>query len=175
MHRALAVGLTVFAIALLAHAGDPDTIALVKKLAKEMGDATLRGDSASLIDRTYPGVVHALGGRQAAIDFTENAMKKLKAQGFVMKSVEVGEPGPLLVEGSHTFVVVPTAMEMSFPRGKLFGKSYFLGVSSDGGKTWTFADGAAVSGGRFRDKVLPKLPANLKLPDKMPPRIINDK
>jgi hypothetical protein len=175
MYRLLPIGVTLFALGFLAHAGDPEQIAHVKKLAKEMGDATLRGDFASLIDRTYPGVGPALGGRQAAIDFTENAMKKLKSKGFAFKSLDVGEPGPLLVEGSHAFVVVPTAMEMSFPGGKLLGKSYFLGVSSDGGKTWTFADGAGVADKAFRDKVLPKLPASLKLPDKMPPQVINDK
>jgi len=71
----------------------------VKKLAMEVSEATVTGDYAKLIDRTYPGVVKELGGRKEALEFTEMAMKQMKAQGFVLKEIKIGEPGEFLTEG----------------------------------------------------------------------------
>ena len=58
--------------------------------------------------------------------------------------------------------------------GKAVSKSYLLGISSDGGKTWKFADGAGLDKKESRDKTLPKLPAELQLPMIEPPAITKD-
>ena len=146
----------------------------VKKLAQEIGVATLKGDWAKVIDRTYPPVVAFMGGRKKAIKATEEGMDAIKAQGIKFKKFKIGEPGEFQFEDGNTFVVIPTDNEMTFPGGKIIGKGYLLGISSDGGKTWTFADGTGIANKNTREKVLPKLPANLKLPKLEMPQIVKD-
>ncbi len=74
----------------------------------------------------------------------EQAMQQLKAQGIEIVGSEFGEPGEFYPEGNNLFVIVPTKNELTFPQGKIFSKSYLLGISSDSGKTWTFVEGAGM-------------------------------
>jgi hypothetical protein len=99
----------------------------------------------------------------------------LKAQGIAFKSYNVGDPGEFMSEGNNTFVIVPTVLELTFTGGKAIGKSYLLGISSDEGKTWKFGDGAGLAKKESRDRILPKLPAKLKLPAIEQPEITKDK
>lgn len=58
---------------------------------------------------------------------------------------------------------------MREPRGVVAGNGFLIGVSGDGGETWSFVDG---SGGRAEVKVKSLLPAaagRLKLPELKPP------
>jgi hypothetical protein len=157
-----------------ARADEPDRTA-VRKIAKELGDATLKGDHAKVIDFTYDGIVKELGGRAKAIQTTNGIMKTLKTQGITFKTFEAGEPGEFHTEGGNTFVLVPTTVEMTIPNGKMIAKSYLLGISADGGKTWKFADGAGLAQKEQRDKVLPKLPNSLVLPEKQEPMVIRNR
>jgi len=156
-------------------AGDPPSSAAVKKLAEVLGEATIKGDFTKVIDHTFEPLVKELGGRDAAIKKVETAMRQLRDQGIAIKDYKIGTPGEFLTEGANTFVVVPTTMEMTFPAGRAISKTYLLGISSDAGKTWTFADGAGLSNKASRDRLLPKLPAKLKLPEIQQPEIIQDK
>jgi len=63
---------------------------------------------------------------------------------------------------------------MTMPKGRVLANSYLLGVSTDGGTTWKFADGGAVSDAAMRAKILPKLPEKLKLPEPTAPQFIKD-
>ena len=174
MLRIVVLGFVV-AVGCLTVYADDSKAAGVKKLAQELGDATIKGDYGQLVDHTYDGVVKLLGGREKAIKTIEAAMGTLKGQGITIKSYTVGEPGPFLAEGDNTFVVVPSKLEMSIPGGKALAKSYLLGISSDEGKTWKFVDGAGMSNKEFREKGIPKLPAKLTLPENEKPEIIKDK
>jgi len=168
MVRLVVLGLLAFA----AVAEAPPQADAVKKLAEELADATVKQDFTKVIDLTYPTLVKELGGREKAIEQSAAIMNQIKTQGFVITAFTVGEPGDFSKEGDNTFVVVPTAMEMTAPVGKIESKSYLLGISSDAGKTWRFLDGAGMQSKELRDKLLPPLPAKLKLPEKEPPRLV---
>src|SRR5947208_14617458 len=101
----------------------PDT-QKVLTVAKEMADATIAGEYAKVLDRTYPGIIKVMGGRDKALQVTQTAMDRIKDQGISIKSFTTLKPGPFEVEGANTFVVVPTEMEMTLPTGKLKAKSY---------------------------------------------------
>jgi len=73
------------------------------------------------------------------------------------------------------FVLVPTKLEMATPTGTFLAKSYLLGISSDGRKTWTFVDGAGMQDEETRKQVLPKMPDKLKLPELQPPEVVKEK
>lgn len=142
---------------------EPPELAIVRNLARVMGNATLQGDYAKVIDHTFEGIVHELGGRDEAIKQTEAAMKLVTAQGFELKSYEIGPIGDLHAEGDNTFIVVPTEIKMGSPKGESTLNGYLLGISPDAGKTWKFVDGYGMNDD-IRERVLPKLPASLVLP-----------
>jgi hypothetical protein len=48
-------------------------------------------------------------------------------------------------------------------------------MTTDGGKTWTFADGSGLAEGPVKEAILPTLPKALKLPDPKPPTVTKDK
>ena len=157
-----------------ASAQEPLKPADIKKLAQGIGDATVKGDYAKVIDSTHDGLVKLMGGREKAIKTTEDAMKGVAEKGITVAKFTAGDPGEMVTEGANTFTVVPTVVEMKAPMGKIVSKGYLLGISADGGKTWKFADGAGLQNEKVRDAALPKLPAKLKLPEPSKPEIVKD-
>lgn len=146
----------------------------IKKLAEGLADATLKGDYAKVIDGTHEGLVKLLGGRDEAIKTAETSMKAVAEKGITVTKFTVGDPGGLFTEGAYTFTVLPTVVELKSPAGKVVQKSYLLGISGDGGKTWKFADGAGIADKRVRERVLPKLPTKLELPEPSKPEVVKD-
>jgi hypothetical protein len=155
-------------------ADDQPKSAVVKKKAQELGEALKKADYPRFVDLTYPKVVELTGGREKMIAELEAGMKQMKEQGYSFRSVEVGEPGAFLAEGSNTFVVLPTTTEMAAPGGKVVIKSHLLGISPDGGKAWTFIDVHDLGNAEKRERVLPRLPEQLELPKAQEPKFIKD-
>lgn len=149
-------------------AAEPSAAA-VKKLAQELGEATLKQDYAKVIDLTCDGAVKQLGGREKAIQFTQKQMALASTLGIVLKDFKVGEPGEFYREGGNTFVVVPTTAKLANGSNIIHEESYMLGISPDGGKTWKFVGGKGLAKKEQREKILPKLPADLKLPEQGKP------
>ena len=161
-------------------AADPpklnDAQKAAKKLAEEMAVGTVKGDPFAVLDHTYePVIKELLGGRKAAEERRKESFERMAEAGVKYKSYTVGDPGDLYTEGDDTFVILPTTTEMTSPQGRVKGIGYLLGVSTDAGKTWKFVDGPVVQNKKMRDKVLPKLPAKLELPEIKPPEVVKEK
>ncbi len=137
----------------------------VKRLAAQMMKATLDANYAIIIDLTYPKIVAEMGGRSNALKAAEAAMQQVKEAKITIKEMKVGEPGPFHRQGANTFIVVPTSMVMVSPEKTLRVSSFLLGISSDGGKAWTFVDGAGLRDPELRKRILPEMPASLTLPE----------
>src|SRR5262245_58883842 len=105
-----------------------------------------------------------MGGKEKVTERMKAESKRMSDQGVVIKSCKVGEPGEFVSGGGQTFVVVPTNIEMSAPGVKATVKSYVLGLSPDGGKSWSFIDGNGLRNEAARKELLPNLPEKLKLP-----------
>jgi len=146
----------------------------VKKLAIAMGDAMKTNDVGTILDHTYPALVEQMGGRKKALKTLKSMLKVMKARGIEFKKYELGDPEEFVTEGDNTFIVVSSVLEMASPMGTIRGRSFLLGISGDGGKTWKFADGAGVNRNGEADKVLPKLPAKLKLPPDSKPELVKE-
>ena len=175
MMRITGACVCLVALGIVVQADEPASAEKVKKLAQQIGDATLRGEYAKVIDATFDGVIREMGGREKAIQLIADGMRTLKGKGITFKKYQIGKPGDFHREGDNTFVVVPTVLEMSLPGNKLIAKSYLLGISADNGKSWKFADGAGMQNKALRDKVLPKLPPKLQLPAKEQPKVVPEK
>lgn len=154
---------------LLTPSAELDPVA-VKKLADAMGEATLKGEYARVVDYTYPPLVEKMGGREKLIAFLQTEMKKLKDQRIEIRSFKTGALSEFYTEGNFTFILVPTTTELTIPDGRVVLESYLLGISSNAGKTWSFMDGAGLELKEQRE-LLPKLPAKLKLPERKIPKV----
>jgi hypothetical protein len=145
--------------------------AVVKKGAQELVQSLIKGDYSKMVDLTYPKFVEQKGGRAKMIDALRASLKEASGQDITIASFAVGEPSDLRTEGKNTFVVVPTTGEITVPAGRLVVKTYLLGISTDGAKSWTFLAGSDLDDRTMREKVLPKLPAGLELPEKQRPEL----
>lgn len=159
----------------LLHANDKTKLESIKKLAVSMGDATMNGDHTFVIDHTYDNVVKGMGGRAKAISVLEGGMKPMLDKGVKITSYNVSDPEMIVTGGDSQYTVVPTSIEMTFPQFKIRVKSYLLGISEDSGKSWKFIDGSSMEKPESRKLFLPDLPADLKLPPKQQPEMIQNK
>jgi hypothetical protein len=146
---------------------------LAKQKAEQLGKATVAGNFAVVIDMTFPKIVEMMGGREKAIGMVDATMKTMKEQGASILAFRIGDPSEIKAGGSDLFTVIPTEVDAKLPEGKMTGKSFLVGVSSDQGKTWFFADGAQLNEESMKT-LFPKFPAALKLPPKTPPVVIKN-
>jgi hypothetical protein len=172
--RFLMRALTVIAVALLpipARADDKVDISKAEEQARAVGKAVLDGDFAKVADLTHPKIVEFMGGKDKMVEQTKAAMAKLKEQGITFKGYTIGKLGEPVIDGKTAYLVVPTTVEMAAPATKIEAESYLLGVTTDGGKTWTFVDGAGLANAEMKKKVFPTLPEGLTLPAPKPPKV----
>jgi len=134
----------------------------LKRHAERWAAAYEREDYSALASLTYPRQVELMGGPEGMAKILSRA---LKAEGTEVLSTVAGEPEEVTRVGPQLFAIVPTTLRMKSPRGTLMGDGFLIGVSDDGGATWTFVDG---SGGRNEAKIKTLLPAaagKLRLPE----------
>jgi hypothetical protein len=150
--------------------------AQAKKVAKaktqEINDALIKEDFGKIADLTHRTVVKMMGGRDKMIAVMKAGVKDMKSRGVSFRTVKVGEPSDLVAAGTDLYVVVPFRLELTIPGKRALQNSFVIGVSGDGGKTWSFVNGD------LDDKrlklVLPNLPPALKLPKRERPTIQKD-
>jgi hypothetical protein len=167
--RTWCVSLLLLAACMPAAAANRQDISTIRKLAESLVTATMNGDYAFVVDHTYDGVVKELGGRDEAIRVAASSIEELKTSNLKVQTYRVGTPQDIYVEGKYSFTIVPTWLEMFAPDARIVARSYLLGISADGGKTWKFADGSGLDDTTFRERALPKLPADFKLPESEKP------
>jgi hypothetical protein len=132
--------------------------AVVKAKAEEVLQLLLKGDYKKFVALTYPRIVKEMGGPEKMADDLAAKMKQLKEQGYELRSLKADDPTSSAEVGERRFVVVPYALEMKSPGGKMTVKSFLVAISSDKGKTWTFVDGAGIRDVEAQKKLLPELP-----------------
>ena len=171
--RSLALCVALVSFAAPVSADEKVDTSKVRDLADSIGKAVLERDYAKVADLTYPKIIEEMGGKEKMIELTTKAMKTLKDQGITSTSThrQARRPGDRRQDRVRRG---PTAIMMSGPKIKIESESYLLGVSTDGGKTWKFADGAGLSASKFRDKIFLSLPAGLKLPEPKAPSITKE-
>jgi hypothetical protein len=140
---------------------------LVRQKAIEISQALVAGDFATVVQLTYPKVVEMTGGSDKMIALLQTGMQKMKGNGVEITSVKVGTPSEFHTAGADLFAIVPTAIELKVPGGKLTQKSFVVGISADAGETWLFADGNGLSADQVKT-VFPNFPDSLPLPAPQP-------
>jgi hypothetical protein len=158
-----------------APADEKKDLAAAKDKAKEVCKLLLDRKYKEFVELTHPRVVKELGGPEKMVETLNATTKQLKELGYELEAVTPGDPTASAAAGDERYVVVPYSIKMKAPAGKMTIKSFLLAISADKGKTWTFADGAGLRNDEMRKKMLPNLPASLKLPEVERPVIEKDK
>jgi hypothetical protein len=126
--------------------------------------AQARRDYARVADFAHPAAVADLGGREQMLARMRAQVKELDDSGAKWLTTSIGPATQVVSEGGTTYVVLPTRTVWTFQGREKSGISYVLGVSTDAGKTWVFADGVGLMHAETRRKLFPSLPPSLRLP-----------
>jgi hypothetical protein len=140
---------------------------LVKEKVQDMCDAILKDDFGKVVDLTHPKIVELMGGRKKMISTMEAGSKEMKSPEFTLLSIKANSPSDPVKSGSDLYLTVPFEMEARTPDGKFIQKSFTIGLSGDGGKTWVFVNGDVDI--KLVKQILPNLPDSLKLPEREKP------
>ena len=139
-------------------------------------NATVEGDYETLLEYTYPSLVALLdnlaGGPGKGKEMIQQQLQSLQEEGVTIDSGTVGTPSAPVVAGKELMAVVPIAMYMSVNDMHFKQESYMIGVSSDGGKSWTFVN-SSPDDGMMMKTLFPNWNPDLKLPEKKGPEMIS--
>lgn len=153
-------------------ADDAEIKKVAKAKAEECQTAFIKGDFEKFADLSHPLVVSAGGGRKKMIEGMAAEIKKMKADGTEFKAVKVSDPTDPVPAGKVLYICVPFTFELATKDNRVAIKSALLGVSDDGGKTWTFVD--TLPGRASIKKSFPDLPDKLVFPKQEAPMVIKE-
>jgi hypothetical protein len=142
----------------------------VKKLAQELADAFVAGNFEKMADLTHPALVELIGGKAKMVAALKQEMSDSEGENFRVLSMPVGEPKRVVKAHDYLFTVVPATMRVKMIEGVFAQRIAYLGVSQDGGQTWTFLSGGIDK--QMLKVLFPLMPAaidELELPPDAPP------
>jgi hypothetical protein len=113
----------------------------LKTQADELNQASLRSDDSRAADLTYPKLIEVMGGREQYLENLKAVREEMQSEKFSVLSATVEDPTEVIEVDKQLYAIVPLTMRMKVPEGVLVGRSSMIGVSSDGGKNWTFVTG----------------------------------
>lgn len=123
-------------------------------------------DWPTFFKRTYPQVVKAMGGQAAAQRQIEASMLKMKMEtGIETMKSKIDPPTKVYSSGAQSFASVPQHLTLSGSGRAIQHDSALIGISNDGGRTWTFVDFAGLRDESLRKELLPNWPDDMPLPN----------
>ena len=156
----------------LAARGEGAAAAAARKQATEMYQAYVRGDLETFVGYMHPKITEMMGGKDKAIETIRKALAASTAQGLTATKATVAPVQQLVeVAPAKLQVVIPADVVMSGKDTEVHQRSFLLGFSSDGGKTWKFVDSGSGGGDTLR-KILPECSPSLKIPARTKPEVI---
>jgi hypothetical protein len=142
--------------------------------AHAMYEAFRKGKLDEFAAYTYPGLLKMAGGKQKMVEMLEKGLADMAKEGFRFVSGVVAPPTQVVKAGSELHALLPLKQVMSAPGGELNLAGHLLGISADGGKTWTFIDSAKLTAATVR-QILPNYNPELKLPPASEPKFVPKK
>jgi hypothetical protein len=136
-----------------------------------MYEAFRQGDLPRFVSYTYPGLLKALGGTKRVVELLEEGRAKMATEGFSFTAGRVGAPVTMVKAGAELHALLPLTQRLTAPGGELQVQGHLLGISADGGKSWTFIDTERLTPDNVR-QVVPGFNSALALPGKATKRFV---
>jgi hypothetical protein len=135
--------------------------------ADEVGRAMIEKDHNTMARLTNPAIIEAIGGRTKFIEAIQKVENDAQKTGIRFTGIRMSEPSPILESSGQLYATAPYVLSFKGPGGaEETQSSFLLGISTSGGKVWTFVDGQGVTKNPGAVRQLLKLPAELELPPK---------
>jgi hypothetical protein len=136
-----------------------------------MYEAFRDGDLDRFASYTYSGLIQVLGGKERMLELLRKGEADMAAEGYRFTSGHVAAPTEVLTAGPELHALLPLTQVLTAPGGELHVQGHLLGISADGGKTWTFIDTGRLTPENVR-QVVPNFNPGLRLPGKAQARFI---
>ena len=127
-----------------------------------------------MIDLTYAKVIEAAGGRDKMVSALAKGMKEMETEGVVVLSSTAGAPTQIVHVSGSIYAVLPTTLKVKAQDGVFQTESSMVGISPDGGASWTFIDAGGKDQNELK-KLLPDAANKLNLPPEKQPVKISEK
>ena len=135
--------------------------------AKELEDAIGRKDYKKVVELTYPKLVDLLGGREKMLADMTTQMKSMETEGVELLSSVASPPTQFVQDANGIYAVVPVTTKLKAKDGIFQTEGSLIGISNDGGATWTFLDASGKDQKELKN-MLPNVD-KLNLPPEKPP------
>lgn len=136
----------------------------IKQQALLVAAATKAQDYATVLKYTHPSLIKMVGGNDAMMKLLTTTMKDVEAQGIVIDSVILAEPGEFYKSAMEIHCLMPQKVYMKFGTGKMVANGYLLAISNDKGINWTFLNLTEGLNNQTITQLLPDFNQDLKLP-----------
>lgn len=143
-----------------------------QEAARACGARFVAGEDAAIVDCMPPEGLRASGGRAAVLKELESGKAEMAKHGVRIEGSEIDAPHDFVAVDDHVFAIVPQRTTIKVPEGHLLQRGYLLGVSTDGGDTWRFLDGAGLSRDRLK-KLFTHFPDSFPLPEIQEPELVH--
>jgi hypothetical protein len=140
---------------------DSDGLRRCREQAERFGAALKTEDWSAFVNLTYAPHVAKLGGKSKAVAALRANAKKER---FRVERLAVKQPDRLIVAAGDALAILPVELELRVGDTRLAGSSFFLGISSDQGRTWSFLDGYGLDRQTVKS-VIPHFPPGVDLPE----------
>ncbi len=141
---------------------------IIKSQAEDLANATLEGDYEKLIDYTHPNVIKSAGGKENFLKFIVPEMQKMAADGFVMESVEIGEPTKTRLYKGQYQSLIPKTITIVYNGQRIRSKNHLFGFSDSSGQKWTFIEAEKLLTATGKS-LFPDFETNINIPPKEAP------
>lgn len=133
--------LTILFLTTISFAGNTQSnIETLLRDAKEFNASFLQKDFEKHVDYTVSYVVDLAGGRDLMADNVKAMYDMMTQGGTQYESIEALEPGEIITAGKELHTILPQKVINKYGDTRFSKTGYFLAVSQNDGKSWTFLD-----------------------------------
>ena len=152
-------------------------VCLSAVIASGNHDETIRRDTTAYFDAlraenydrlaelSYGRIVESTGGRENFVRMLEMADQMRKAQQVEYGDAMIISLSDVVDAGPQLHVIVKALQDRVSPAGTKEKTMFLMGISEDGGKSWTFVDAERVTPAN-KDKLFPEFNDSLQLPNR---------
>lgn len=111
----------------------------LKTQAEVIGEATLQGDFAKVVEFTHPRLIETFGNKEKLLASIKSEFEQIKKEGFAFESYKIENASEIKTVEKDLFAILPMILTIKIPDGrKARQESALIGISSDNGANWKF-------------------------------------
>jgi hypothetical protein len=136
----------------------------IMESATNMANAYKNKNYDIIIDLMPQKTLDQMGGKDAALEFTKNAMENLASDGIEITHFEVIAPEEMIITDLNKIVLVPSKMMMTYGENELQTAGFLIAFKALDSNKWRFIDAAGVTTREEMEALFPSYPKDKAIP-----------